>query len=195
MRAGNVLYNATDMSNLQEEVILIDHNDQPIGTMEKMEAHVQGKLHRAFSVFVFNTTGELLLQQRAFEKYHSGGKWTNTCCSHPRMGEENLSAAYRRLAEEMGMTCILHPVFNFTYHANIQQGIIEHEYDHVFFGVTNTLPVPAPEEVAATKYLSIEALAQDLQANPDNYTEWLRICFSKVMHYYSKLFTNVPASE
>lgn len=167
-----------------EEVILVDKNDQPIGTMPKLEAHLKGQLHRAFSIFIFNSAGELLLQQRALDKYHSGGKWTNTCCSHPRPGELTSDAANRRLKEEMGMACELNPVFSFSYCAEVENGLIENEYDHVYFGSTNALPNPNPEEVADFKYMPMEALALDLQKNNEEYTEWLKICFEQVMTAY-----------
>lgn len=170
-----------------EDVILVDLNDNVIGTMPKMEAHLQGKLHRAFSVFIFNTRGELLLQQRAIEKYHSGGKWTNTCCSHPRLGEETIDAANRRLLEEMGMQCDINYVFNFTYKANMMDGIFEHEYDHVFFGISDELPVIEPTEVAAYRYMSMDALKLDIDTHPERYTAWLKICFDRVMDNYKVL--------
>ncbi|WP_316749847.1 isopentenyl-diphosphate Delta-isomerase [Pedobacter gandavensis] len=167
----------------EEEVILVDENDKPIGTMPKLAAHLAGKFHRAFSVFVFNSAGELLLQQRAADKYHSAGKWTNTCCSHPRPGELTADAANRRLQEEMGMECELSPVFSFSYTAELENGLIENEYDHVYFGSTDTLPVPNPEEVAAFQYISMEALEHRLQQDPTAYTEWLKICFDQVMEH------------
>src|SRR5690348_5807899 len=117
-----------------EQVVLVNEEDQEVGTMEKMEAHRRGVLHRAFSVFIFNKQGEMLLQQRAQEKYHSGGLWTNACCSHPRPGEEVSEGAGRRLVEELGFETELQPVFNFVYKANFENGLIEHEFDHVYFG-------------------------------------------------------------
>ncbi|MCX2451506.1 isopentenyl-diphosphate Delta-isomerase [Pedobacter sp. PLR] len=170
----------------EEEVILVDENDNPIGTMPKLEAHLEGKFHRAFSVFVFNSAGELLLQQRAFDKYHSAGKWTNTCCSHPRPGELTADAANRRLKEEMGMACELSPVFSFSYRAELENGLIENEYDHVYFGRTDILPVPNPQEVADFKYITMEALELSLVHDPTVYTEWFKICFDQVIEQYRK---------
>lgn len=169
-------------------VILVDESDRMVGTMDKMRAHVSGKLHRAFSVFVFNTKGELLLQQRASDKYHSGGKWTNTCCSHPQPGESTLNAAHRRLQEEMGLKCELQYGFNFTYRAELANGITEYEYDHVYLGVSNDIPVPEPTEVAAYEYIKMDLLAEKLFKHPDQYTEWLKICFEQVMNSYNKIF-------
>lgn len=166
-----------------EEVILVDQNDQQTGTMEKLEAHRLGLLHRAFSVFVFNSKGELLLQQRALDKYHSAGKWTNTCCSHPRPGETNEDAAHRRLREEMGMDCNLEYGFSFLYKATFSNALTEHEYDHVFFGSSDELPVLNPLEVASFRYMSLETLARDLQDRPDVYTPWLKICFDQVFRF------------
>lgn len=177
------------MNNLNEndeEVILIDESDQPIGTMPKLEAHIQGCLHRAFSIFIFNPAGELLLQQRALGKYHSGGKWTNTCCSHPRLGEETADAANRRLAEEMGMICQLNYVFSFTYKADVEQGLIENELDHVFFGTSEELPQINPLEVNDYKYISLDDLKLALDSNPEQYTAWLKIAFDRVFKHYHK---------
>ena len=166
-----------------EEVILVDEQDRPIGAMEKMEAHEQGLLHRAFSIFVFNSEGELLLHQRAFDKYHSGGLWTNTCCSHPRPGETVLEAGHRRLMEEMGMTCELHERFTFHYRSELDQGLIEHELDHVIFGVSDELPVLNPEEVAAYRYASLEEISDEMANDPDLFTEWFKICFAEVLKH------------
>ena len=132
---------------MMEEVILVDENDRELGFMEKMEAHEKALLHRAFSIFVFNKKGDLMIHQRAFSKYHSGGLWTNTCCSHPRKNESVEQAAHRRLMEEMGMTCSVDFQFKFTYKASFNNGLIEHECDHVFFGITDDLPGPNPSEV------------------------------------------------
>ncbi|TCC89171.1 isopentenyl-diphosphate Delta-isomerase [Pedobacter frigiditerrae] len=173
---------------MAENVILVDKYDNEIGLMPKMQAHIEGELHRAFSIFIFNSKGQLLLQQRAFGKYHSGGKWTNTCCSHPRLGESNLAAAHRRLKEEMGMSCELSYGFNFIYKASVNEGILEHEFDHVYFGISDDLPEINTEEVSDYKYLAIEDLAQDLSHKPDSYTEWLKICFNKVIEFYPQIY-------
>lgn len=174
-----------------EEVILVDENDQEIGVMEKMEAHLQGRLHRAFSVFIFNTKGELLLQKRAKDKYHSGGKWTNTCCSHPRHGEQTVVAANRRLKEEMGMHCELVFGFSFLYKAAFAEGIYEHEYDHVFFGLSNSIPLPDPTEVESFKYVDMNLLLNDINVNSEDYTAWLKICFQRVMETYQEILDNL----
>jgi len=171
---------------MEEQVILVDGNDLQIGQMEKMEAHQKGLLHRAFSVFIFNSKNELLLQQRAFDKYHSGGLWTNTCCSHPRIGESNLDGANRRLMEEMGMQADLKWVFDFTYRAEFESGLVEHELDHVFFGQSDLLPVINRNEVETFKYVNLEALKDELQLNPKDYTPWLKICLEKVMEHFTR---------
>ncbi|CAN5472982.1 hypothetical protein BH09BAC6_BH09BAC6_20130 [soil metagenome] len=173
---------------MTKNVILVDENDSMIGVMPKMEAHLLGKLHRAFSVFIFNTKGQLLLQQRALDKYHSGGKWTNTCCSHPEPGEETIDAAHRRLMEEMGMQCELHYAFNFMYKADLLDGIIENEFDHVYLGISDAEPVPDPREVAAFKLMNTALLANELKRNPGQYTAWLKICFDTVMEQYRQIF-------
>ena len=172
---------------MAENVILVDRNDTEIGLMPKMEAHLTGVLHRAFSVFIFNTKGQLLLQQRALDKYHSGGKWTNTCCSHPRIGEDTKDAANRRLLEEMGMNCDLIYGFNFLYKADVQDGLLEHEYDHVYFGITDDKPLINKAEVADYKYIELSALQNDLINQPEQYTEWLKIAFDQVLSYYPKM--------
>ncbi|HTD41157.1 MAG TPA: isopentenyl-diphosphate Delta-isomerase [Mucilaginibacter sp.] len=169
-------------------VILVDELDNMLGTMEKMAAHRLGKLHRAFSVFIFNSKGQLLLQQRALNKYHSGGKWTNTCCSHPMPGEKTLDAAHRRLQQEMGLKCELSYAFNFVYSADMSNGISEHEYDHVYAGISDDIPMPDPDEVAAYEYVNINSLAKELKKTPELYTEWLKICFDRVMEYYQTIF-------
>ena len=168
-----------------EYVVLVNEQDQQIGIMEKMAAHVVPRLHRAFSIFLFNSKGELLLQQRAFSKYHSPGLWTNTCCSHPREGEPMENATARRLMEEMGMTCEMHEVFTFIYQAPVGLGLVEHEFDHVWFGHTDNTPVINTEEVAAWKYMSLDDIANDLKTHPESYTEWFKISFNEIVKHTS----------
>jgi len=169
-----------------EMVVLVDLEDRPLGKIEKMEAHVKGILHRAFSVFIFNDNNELILQQRAFSKYHSPGLWTNTCCSHPREGEKPEDAAHRRLMEEMGFDCDVQKAFHFTYKADVGQGLTEHEFDHVFIGTSNMLPNINPAEVNDWKYMSIEEIRQDMEKNPRDYTVWFKIAFEEVNQYFKK---------
>mmetsp|Transcript_39191 Transcript_39191/g.51272 ORF Transcript_39191/g.51272 Transcript_39191/m.51272 type:complete len:175 (-) Transcript_39191:175-699(-) len=163
-----------------EYVILVDEKDQEIGSMEKMEAHEKGRLHRAFSIFLFNNKNELLLQQRAHSKYHSGGLWTNTCCSHPRKGETVLEASNRRLMEEMGIEAEMNQVFSFIYKAELDNELTEHELDHVVFGSFNGEPEINPEEVAAWKYMSMNEIEADMKVNPQDYTSWFKIVFDEV---------------
>jgi isopentenyl-diphosphate delta-isomerase len=168
---------------MEEQVILVDQEDIAVGVIGKMDAHRQGLLHRAFSVFIFNSEGELLMQQRALSKYHSAGQWTNTCCSHPRPFEETNDAAHRRLKEEMGMECVLEYGFSFIYEASFTNDLIEYEYDHVFFGVSDVFPVPDQDEVASCKYVKLSDLEKDLIVNPHLYTAWLKICFNRVVEF------------
>lgn len=170
---------------MNSSIILVDDSDRVLGTMDKLQAHVTGKLHRAFSIFIFNSKGELLMQQRAFDKYHSGGKWSNTCCSHPSPGEQTIDGAHRRLWEEMGLQCNLRYGFPFIYRAEFTNGLIEHEYDHVFFGVSDELPAPDPREVAAYQYINVDALLERLDSEPGDYSEWLKVCFDKVLASYN----------
>ena len=167
---------------MKEKVILVDKNDNEVGTMEKQEAHVKGLLHRAFSVFIFNDKNELLLQRRAVNKYHSGGLWTNTCCSHPRQNEKTEDAAKRRLLEEMGMRSTLKKQFDFVYKAKLDNNLYEHEFDHVFFGFTNDLPIINPEEVEEYTYKTLEDIGNEMKTIPDKYTEWFKICFREVVN-------------
>ena len=166
-------------------VILVDKNDLPIGTMDKMEAHEKGMLHRAFSVFIFNSKGEVLMQQRAHHKYHSGGLWTNTCCSHPFPGEETLEAANRRLLEEMGMKADLNFVFKFQYKASFNNELTEHEIDHVYVGKTDEIPHIQPDEVSDYKYMKIDEIQNSLTQHPEQYTVWFRIIFTEFLHELS----------
>ena len=163
-----------------ELVILVDKDDKEIGSMEKMEAHEKGLLHRAFSIFLFNDKNELLLQQRATSKYHSGGLWTNTCCSHPRKGESVLEAADRRLMEEMGIEATMHSEFSFIYKAELDNDLTEHELDHVVMGKFNGTPSINPDEVEAWKYVSMTEIEADMKTNPENYTAWFKIVFDEV---------------
>lgn len=165
---------------MEEQVILVDQNDQKIGLMNKMEAHEKALLHRAFSVFVFNSKGELLIQQRALSKYHSGGEWANTCCSHQRDGETTLDAGHRRLQEEMGFDVPLEEVFSFTYKKEFGNGLTEHEFDHVLFGQFNGEPIMNPEEVADWKYISLSDLNIQIKEHPQQYTIWLQIALIEV---------------
>ncbi len=166
-----------------EQVILVDEQDQPIGLMEKQAAHIGPHLHRAFSVFIFNSKGELLMQQRALSKYHSPGLWTNTCCSHPRAGETLEEATSRRLMEEMGMTCPMHEVYTFIYKAPVGQGLTEHEFDHVFIGQSDDIPNINTEEVASWKYMRLDDLKKDLELYPELYTEWFKITFEEMTQH------------
>lgn len=160
------------MNDLEERVILVDVHDNPIGTGAKLPTHERGDLHRAFSVFLINTQGEILLQQRAMGKYHGGGLWANSACGHPRPGEETSAAARRRLREEMGIDADLEPVFTFTYRARMDRELIEHEIDHVMVGYSNELPRPDPAEVADWRWLTPAEIRTELAATPDRYTPW-----------------------
>lgn len=168
---------------MAEEVILVDAHDQELGLMEKMEAHRQGLLHRAFSVFVLNEKGELMVQQRAAEKYHSGTLWTNTCCSHPRKGETAEEAAHRRLMEEMGFDCPINKVLEFTYRAELDKGMIEHEYDHLFIGEFNGEPNLNPDEAMAWKWMRLDELSADIEDQPEKYTAWFKIIWKQFEAY------------
>jgi isopentenyl-diphosphate delta-isomerase len=164
---------------IEEQVILVDKNDQKIGLMGKMEAHQKAVLHRAFSVFVMNHEGQLLLQQRAASKYHSPLLWANTCCSHQRDGESNLEAGKRRLQEEMGFVTDLKEVFSFIYKAPFDNGLTEHELDHVMVGTCNAAPIINKEEVESFKWMTPEEVKQDMSEKPEIYTAWFKIIFEK----------------
>lgn len=163
----------------EEKVVLVNEKDEKIGLMPKMEAHEKALLHRAFSVFVFNDKNELMIQQRALHKYHSPGLWTNTCCSHQRDGENNIDAGKRRLQEEMGFSTDLKETISFIYKAPFDNGLTEHEYDHMLVGKYNDDPNINLDEVAAWKWMSMEAVEKDMKANPSIYTEWFKIIFDK----------------
>ncbi|QED37651.1 isopentenyl-diphosphate Delta-isomerase [Antarcticibacterium arcticum] len=168
----------------EENVILVNEKDEQIGLMPKMEAHQKGILHRAFSVFVFNQKNELMLQQRAHSKYHSPGLWTNTCCSHQREGESNIEAGKRRLEEEMGFSTELKDTISFIYKAPFDNGLTEHEFDHILVGKYEKDPVLNPEEASAFKWMSLENVKKDMEVNPEIYTAWFKIIFDK---YYQTI--------
>ena len=167
---------------MKEYVILVDEKDNETGLEEKMKAHEGGKLHRAFSIFIFNPEGKMLLQKRAESKYHCGGLWTNACCSHPRKGETVMEAAHRRLKEEMGFDCELKEAFSFVYKAKFGNGLTEHEYDHVFTGVYGgPEPIPDKNEVDDFKWIGMIELEKDVSANPDKYTPWFKIALKRLL--------------
>jgi len=166
---------------MNDLVVLVDEYDNEVGVLEKMDAHRRGNLHRAFSVFIFNDQGQMLLQKRASTKYHSGGLWTNACCSHPRPEEDILTAANRRLLEEMGLTCNLKHAFSFVYKCKLDNELIEHELDHVFTGVCNELPILNIEEVEDYRYISEKELKKEIVAAPYMFTEWFKIALPKLI--------------
>lgn len=165
---------------MEDQVILVDEDDQEIGKAEKMAVHEKGLLHRAFSVLIFNSKGELLLQRRSKKKYHCGGLWTNTCCSHPRGGETTVGAAERRLFEEMGISCSLKEAFSFCYRVTFPNGLTENEYDHVLMGKSESLPKPDPKEVEEWKWVSMKRLKSDIEKNPEIYTYWFKVLLEKL---------------
>ena len=168
------------------DVILVDEKDRQLGVMEKMEVHQKALLHRAFSIFIFNTKGEMLLQKRAADKYHSGGLWTNACCSHPQPGQATAEAAINRLQEEMGFATPIKKAFDFVYKASFDNGLTEHEFDHVFTGIYEGEIIPDKEEVSEYCYKSIEDIKAALQSQPKLYTEWFRIAFPKLEAYLAQ---------
>lgn len=166
-----------------QQLILVDEHDVQTGTMEKMEAHQLGLLHRAFSIFIFNSKGDMLLQQRAAGKYHSGGLWTNACCSHPYDGQETMAAAEKRLLEEMGFTVPLKKAFDFIYKASFDNGLTEYEFDHAFIGYYDGDIKPAPEEVQDYCFMSAGELKISIDSYPNKYTAWFKIAFPKLQAY------------
>ncbi|NOY48699.1 MAG: isopentenyl-diphosphate Delta-isomerase [Chlorobi bacterium] len=174
----------------EEQVILVNEQDEQIGLMPKMEAHEKAVLHRAFSVFIFNDKEELMLQQRALDKYHSPGLWTNTCCSHQRNGETNIEAGKRRLKEEMGFVTDLKESISFIYKAPFDNGLTEHEYDHVLLGTYNDKPEINLDEVASWKWMKLDDVKVDIALHPEAYTEWFKIIFS---NFYKHI--NIPQNE
>jgi isopentenyl-diphosphate delta-isomerase len=165
---------------MNDQVVLVNENDVQIGLMPKLEAHQKGVLHRAFSVFIFNSKGEMLLQQRAFGKYHSEGLWSNTCCSHPFPDESAHHGAARRLEEEMGIRADLQFLFSFQYHVNLENGLTENELDHVFWGISDAFPAINTLEVSNFRYMKIKDIKADMLEHPERYTEWFKICLSEV---------------
>lgn len=167
----------------EEKVILVNERDEPIGLMPKLEAHEKAQLHRAFSIFILNSKNEVMLQQRASQKYHSPLLWTNTCCSHQREGETNIQAGNRRLLEEMGFSTELKELFHFIYKAPFDNGLTEHELDHVMIGYFDGEPKINPEEVESWKWMDIDAIKEDMQQHPDSYTVWFKIIFDEFYHF------------
>ena len=181
---------------MSSRVVLVDEHDQVQGTADKLRAHTEGWLHRALSVFVFDRQGRLLLQQRAPRKYHSGGLWSNTCCSHPYPGESPHAAARRRLQEEMGFSCTVTPTFHFTYEASVGDNLTEHEYDHIFVGTVDDVSVrPNADEVADWAWMGPEALRADVAATPDRYTVWFRRLLEPVLADAPLVPTSEPADR
>ena len=164
---------------MEENVILVDKNDTQIGLMSKLDAHKKGILHRAFSVFVLNNNNEIMLQKRAYNKYHSGGLWTNTCCSHQREGENSVEAGKRRLLEEMGFETELKIITSFIYKVEFENGLTEHELDYLLIGKYLKSPVINKQEVADWKWMKVELISDDIKLNPNNYTSWFKIIFDK----------------
>lgn len=173
---------------MEQQVILVDQEDQSTGVAEKMEAHRKGLLHRAFSVFIFNRKGEMLLQRRSLHKYHSGGLWTNACCSHPQPGEETEAAAIRRLQEEMGFETALEKVFDLVYKAEFENGLTEHEFDHVFAGEYEGAIQFAADEVMDYCYKNMPDIRDSLQSHPQRYTVWFRLAFAKIEDWWKKRY-------
>lgn len=171
-------------------VILVNEQDEWLGTMDKLEAHQKGALHRAISVFICNSKGEMLLQQRAHGKYHSGGLWSNACCSHPMPGESSLHAATRRVREELGIDCIPEPAFNLRYEAEVNNGLIENEYDHIYTATSNDAPQPDAAEVAATQYITIAELHDWMQRTPQDFTPWFHLAMPQYLAHLRQQIEN-----
>lgn len=172
----------------EQEVILVNENDEPVGTMKKMEAHQKGLLHRAFSVFIFDSNGRMLLQQRAPGKYHGASLWTNACCSHPFPGEEINEASERRLKEELGFTTQLHKIFSFTYKAQVENDLTEYEFDHVFAGTYAGRIQPDPNEVSAFVYETMVQLKKEIETRPEKFTSWFKIAFPKIERWWKEQY-------
>lgn len=174
-----------------QSVVLVNEMDHPIGTAEKMEAHRKGLLHRAFSVFIFDNTGRMLLQKRAKEKYHGGDLWTNACCSHPSANDEIKNSAEIRLHEELGFTTSLKKIFEFKYRAEVENDLIEHEYDHVFAGEYNGSIHPNPNEVSDYCYKDISEIKKSLAENPSQFTFWFKMAFPKVEQWWQQQYPSI----
>jgi isopentenyl-diphosphate delta-isomerase len=170
---------------MEDQLILVNQNDEMIGVGPKLAIHRQGLLHRAFSIFIFNSSGELLLQRRALSKYHSPGLWSNTCCGHPRPSEQLMTAAQRRLRAEMGLDCRLEGVGSFLYRADVGGGLVEHELDHLFVGYSNFEPTPHPDEVDDWKWIDFASLRTELTSNAAEFSCWLRIVVNTQLHRLS----------
>ena len=170
----------------KENVVLVDRNDKPMGLMPKLEAHEKGVLHRAFSVFILNRKGQLMLQRRALDKYHSPGLWTNTCCSHPRESESNIEAGVRRLKEEMGFTTPLKSMFSFIYKSKFDNGLTEHEFDHVLLGYYDKPPFINAIEVSEWKWMSLEKIILEIKNKPEDFTVWFKIIFERFYNHIYK---------
>jgi len=179
------------LSAHQNNVVLVNENDQVVGQMEKLKAHRLGILHRAISVFIFNDNNELLIQQRALDKYHSRGLWSNSCCSHPYPDEDVVTAGERRLIEEMGIYCSLDHMFHFTYSVELEGGLIENELDHVLIGWSNAIPDLNTDEVCSYRWISLDELNRDIAEQPEHYTFWLK----HILEHYSEDFINCLAHE
>ncbi len=177
----------------EDKIILVNEHDDMVGTMDKMEAHKQGLLHRAFSVFIFNSKGEMLMQQRALTKYHSAGLWTNACCSHPMPGERTIDAAQRRLMEELGFEAPIEKIFDFTYKAEFDNGLTEHEFDHVFAGEYEGEIDANPDEVKDFSYKEISEIKNMLQEHPQKFTAWFHIAFPKIEQWWATRYQKISA--
>lgn len=177
----------------EDKIILVNEHDDMVGTIDKMEAHKQGLLHRAFSVFIFNSKGEMLMQQRALTKYHSAGLWTNACCSHPMPGEKTIDAAQRRLMEELGFEAPIEKIFDFTYKAEFDNGLTEHEFDHVFAGEYEGEIDANPDEVKDFCYQEISEIKNMLQEHPQKFTAWFHIAFPKIEQWWASRYQKISA--
>ena len=178
-----------------EKIILVDKNDKEIGTGEKLKVHKEGKLHRAFSIFIFNSQGQMLIQKRNSNKYHSGGLWSNTCCSHPRAGKALTEEIHERLKQEMGFDTDLKEIFSFIYKVRFDNNLYEHEFDHVYIGRYDNDPKPNPQEAEECKWIPISELTCDTKRNPDDYTYWFKAALERVLLNLDKLNIKPPEAK